>query len=278
MLNRVFKTIFILTLCLGITLPTNAAVSVSDGSAFITKSEFNSDLNNLSNRMAQLENSLDAKIDSLVSSYLTRNGIWNGAKQTMVNDTGLSIRYGFVNGGSYNAKYFFNYANDTVSKAQMIYKNRTMNSVGYTPTNTTYNFINQISKSGMLFLNTSISNHRVNDNRCYMSSVNSSTVNNFASDHFRFIYIFSIIYQINGVEAAKTSCSLILGSAGIFLDVPRLASGSTSFFVAKDDVITVKAETTLNTDAGTAHANSVNWLNGNGYATYDYNIYDAYVY
>ena len=33
--------------------------------------------------MAQLENSLDAKIDSLVSSYLTRNGIWNGAGQTM---------------------------------------------------------------------------------------------------------------------------------------------------------------------------------------------------
>ena len=47
------------------------------------KAEFAADLNNLSNRMAQLENSLDAKIDSLVSSYLTRNGIWNGAKQTV---------------------------------------------------------------------------------------------------------------------------------------------------------------------------------------------------
>ena len=83
MLNRVFKTIFILTLCLGITLPANAgSVQVSDGSAFVTKSEMSYQLNSLSNRMAQLENSLDSKIDKLVSSYLTRNGIWNGIKQT----------------------------------------------------------------------------------------------------------------------------------------------------------------------------------------------------
>ena len=84
MLKKIFKTILVLSLCVGLTLPTNAAVSVSDGSAFVTKAEFAADLNNLSNRMAQLENSLDAKIDSLVSSYLTRNGIWNGARQELV--------------------------------------------------------------------------------------------------------------------------------------------------------------------------------------------------
>ena len=83
MLRKVFKTILVLSLCVGISLPTNAAVSVSDGSAFVTKAEFAADLNNLSNRMAQLENSLDAKIDSLVSSYLTRNGIWNGQGQPL---------------------------------------------------------------------------------------------------------------------------------------------------------------------------------------------------
>ena len=58
-----------------------AIVSDNDGSAFVTKAEFAADLNNLSNRMSTLENSLDAKIDSLVSSYLSRNGIWNGEKQ-----------------------------------------------------------------------------------------------------------------------------------------------------------------------------------------------------
>ena len=79
MLNRVFKTIFILSLCLGITLPSNAgSVDVSDGSAFVTKSELSYQLNNISKRMEQLENSLDSRIDEMVSSYLTRNGIWNG--------------------------------------------------------------------------------------------------------------------------------------------------------------------------------------------------------
>ena len=79
MIKKVFKTIFIMTLCLGITLPSNAAgVQVSDGSAFVTKSELSYQLNNISKRMEQLENSLDSRIDELVSSYLTRNGIWNG--------------------------------------------------------------------------------------------------------------------------------------------------------------------------------------------------------
>ena len=62
-----------------------AAVSVSDGSAFVSKSEFTSTINNISNRMSIMENTLDAKIDSLVSSYLSRNGIWNGDKQTFEN-------------------------------------------------------------------------------------------------------------------------------------------------------------------------------------------------
>ena len=83
MIMKLFKTILVLSLCLGISIPSNAAVSVSDGSAFVTNAEFNSDVNNLENRMASLENSIDAKIDSLVSSYLTRNGIWNGVKQEL---------------------------------------------------------------------------------------------------------------------------------------------------------------------------------------------------
>ena len=87
MINNTIKTLLIISIILGLNISTNAAVSVSDGSAFVTKAEFSADLNNLSNRMAQLENSLDAKIDSLVSSYLTRNGIWNGSKQTLNTDS-----------------------------------------------------------------------------------------------------------------------------------------------------------------------------------------------
>ena len=83
MMKILFRTILTISLCIGVSITSNAAVSVSDGSAFVTNAEFRSNLNNLSNRMAQLENSMDAKIDSLVSSYITRNGIWNGAGQEL---------------------------------------------------------------------------------------------------------------------------------------------------------------------------------------------------
>ena len=85
MFKRIFKSILIINICLS-NIISHGAISVSDGSAFVTKAEFSADLNNLSNRMAQLENSLDSKIDSLVSTYLKRNGIWNGAKQTIMKD------------------------------------------------------------------------------------------------------------------------------------------------------------------------------------------------
>ena len=89
MIKRLFKTIFILSCCISIYCPTYAT-KVSDGSAFVTKAEFAADLNSLSSRMSQLENALDAKINSLVSSYLTRNGVWNGAKQTVLNNLGTT--------------------------------------------------------------------------------------------------------------------------------------------------------------------------------------------
>ena len=80
---KILKLFISLSLILSVSLINSiAAISVSDGSAFVTKAEFAADLNNLSNRMSSLENSLDAKIDSLVSSYLSRNGIWNGETQT----------------------------------------------------------------------------------------------------------------------------------------------------------------------------------------------------
>ena len=122
MLKKIFKTILVLSICVGISLPTNAAVSVSDGSAFVTKAEFAADLNNLSNRMAQLENSLDAKIDSLVSSYLTRNGIWNGAKQDVIKTPQIYEPFNITfSGGKSNGthKYGKNIFVDSITKSGM---------------------------------------------------------------------------------------------------------------------------------------------------------------
>ena len=133
MKNKMYKTLLVLIICLGITIPTNAAVSVADGSAFVTKAEFTADLNNLSNRMAQLENSLDAKIDSLVSSYLTRNGIWNGSKQTLVTSQLSVTGNGLQNALSKKQKYY------------SIPKNST-NDSGFIGN---YTLVNELNKTGM---------------------------------------------------------------------------------------------------------------------------------
>ena len=86
MLRKLFKTILILTICFGLTLPSNAAISVSDGSAFMTKTEFMADINNLSSRVAQLEITFDGTLDSKVSSYLEQKGFWKPKTQTFATD------------------------------------------------------------------------------------------------------------------------------------------------------------------------------------------------
>ena len=134
MLRKVFKTILLFTICLGITIPANAGnLSVSDGSAFITKSELTYELNNLSNRMTQLEHSLDSKIDRLVSSYLTRNGIWNGVEQTFdtnqLSVTGDRLQNAFAQRGKYYSLPNDSTASDFIGN---------------------YTLVNQISKTGMI--------------------------------------------------------------------------------------------------------------------------------
>ena len=134
MLTNIFKTIFILSLCIGITLPSYSAISVSDGSAFVSKAEFAADVNALSNRMAQLENNLDSKIDSLVSTYLNKNGIWNPKRQTMTTYTGFN-----------NAV--------TQNHFQTMYRTGTranLNSIIDGKSDSTYNLVNSIDKSGLV--------------------------------------------------------------------------------------------------------------------------------
>ena len=86
-LLRLSKNFILFILMIVFPISNFAAVSVSDGSSFVSKAEFNSSLNNMSNRIAIIENTLDSKIDSLVSSYLSRNGIWNGDKQKLESTT-----------------------------------------------------------------------------------------------------------------------------------------------------------------------------------------------
>ena len=120
---KIVKLFVVFNLILSISLINSvAAISVSDGSAFVTKAEFAADLNNLSNRMSTLENSLDAKIDSLVSSYLSRNGIWNGEKQTNIVKE-ISLGTGISFSTNYNNKYYslkINQHLTTLSKSGLV--------------------------------------------------------------------------------------------------------------------------------------------------------------
>ena len=130
MLRKLFKTILAFSLCFGISVSTNAnGVQVSDGSAFITKSEMAYQLNNISERMAKLENSLDSRIDSLVSSYLTRNGIWSGSSQsissTATNGHSFTSGWGDGNLGTNTASvvHFDECIVDKVSKSGLVFGN-----------------------------------------------------------------------------------------------------------------------------------------------------------
>ena len=81
--HKIFRSLFVIFIILSFNINSFAAISANDGVAFITKAEFAKDLDRFSQRISQIENTLEAKIDSLVSAYLSRNGIWNGSAQEL---------------------------------------------------------------------------------------------------------------------------------------------------------------------------------------------------
>ena len=190
MLKKIFKTILVLSLCVGISIPTNAAVSVSDGSAFVTKAEFAADLNNLSNRMAQLENSLDAKIDSLVSSYLTRNGIWNGAKQIASKEY-ICDMFG-VKVSDYTESYTGKLPKVTQAGVEMVMYDKT------------YSLVDSINKSGLMLAIVDV----IDQGRIYSSTqsdkraaVNIGSYGNYGN--IAFVDTGETSFYIDGVNKGK---------------------------------------------------------------------------
>ena len=273
MLRKVFKTILVLSLCAGLAIPTNAAVSVSDGSAFVTKAEFSADLNNLSNRMAQLENSLDAKIDSLVSSYLTRNGIWNGAKQTLA---ATSFKYGFKSASSRasNLKKWFNIFGATVSISNYaLYRFSTVGASGRTT------IINEADKSGLLFINNKAGTI-TNDNMTACPACNTDYIN---LANMRWIYNCRFDFEVNSgtswIVSSSVSCQLIGFGTGTYLYCPSLSNNSINFFVSKGDKVAINVtqqileEGTTGNDPTTLAA-----YVGNQESSRNYVLSDTYIY
>ena len=150
--KKMFKTAIIFFTVFVMVFNSFAAISVSDGSAFVTKAEFSADLNNLSNRMSALENSIDAKIDSLVSSYLSRNGIWNGEKQTLAQTTETYALLNILGDGSSTTVKSYYHADNTdklgtyatMDVQSLNLQDNRITNIGY--------IVNNISKTGLMCL------------------------------------------------------------------------------------------------------------------------------
>ena len=100
---NIIKKIFILIIYLLLTTYNYAAVvSDNDGSAFITKAEFDSLKNNFQSQIDQYNTSIDSKIDSAISQYLA--GI--KTEKTEI------VKTGFVLDGDESAIIFVGKAND----------------------------------------------------------------------------------------------------------------------------------------------------------------------
>ena len=197
MLKRFVKIALCLSICFMQIASYAGNVSVSDGSAFITKSEMSYQLNNLSNRMTQLENSLDSKIDSLVSSYLTRNGVWNGVKQTLTKKKIVD----FWTTASIPVTYDWksNLATGALTEG-----------VEYKLRNNSWTLINSCNKSGML-----VGKWDVIDGWTYARSQSTSV----GTDGRNFTY--SQYGQHNNPIVSNTSeCSLYINDVCLFSSCP----------------------------------------------------------
>ena len=195
------------------------------------KAEFAADLNNLSNRMAQLENSLDAKIDSLVSSYLTRNGIWNGAKQEIVY-SGIAQGLGWTTSSgvhmihqAYNADLttFIDSANDPYI----------VTSLGSSRTNILC--INTINKSGLLRLfynlfRISYNDESISSGLSIQPSKRTSN-NRFSERNFTIAQIYYYIHQDMWVDEQTSSLGVIYAECTQFASViPHLRNYGISIY------------------------------------------------
>ena len=259
----------IITLCIIIftTIPSFARVSVSDGSAFITKNEFSNSLNNLSSRIEIMENSLDAKIDSMVSTYLSRNGIWAGEKQT-INTTQATWEYGFNRVATYVPRFYkninatgmhhFSSQSGTGLEVQTAAKGQ----VGAISGRTNQKIVDNITKSGLAIVESTVTELSAANAQCYVASVNRSDVDSFASDHFLFFYMAKVRFYQDSSNMLSSISSQFLGvQQGMFLSCPKLPTSYILMFVEKNKPLYVDYIVDFKTDNGTRYANTLAYRN-----------------
>lgn len=86
------QVIIALLICSMVTSSFAATVSDNDGSAFITKAEFDSLKNNFQSQIDQFNSSIDSKIDAAIAQYLA--GITVSSEQTLISLLSSEGKYG----------------------------------------------------------------------------------------------------------------------------------------------------------------------------------------
>lgn len=90
---KYIKLIFCISLILSLVTPSYAVLQSTDGSVLVTKAEFDTAMANFNSKLTTFESSVNSKIDSQVTSYLDKNGIWSGKKQTTYNSEEKTMQY-----------------------------------------------------------------------------------------------------------------------------------------------------------------------------------------
>lgn len=184
---KLLKKILTVSLIFALSFPTFSAVSVSDGSSFVSKAEFDAYKTDTNIFMTNLENSLDSKIESLVTTYLSTNGIWNGATQVIT-----------------EAK-----KTTTVSFSGIVFSTSTKRVNGISHYTQVATNVFTIDKSGLLFLNVSLSG---------TSDYNEIIIKgyNFSSGHIddALTGVFMLGFYTSSIGAKDDFISTISASSG----------------------------------------------------------------
>ena len=289
---RIFKKLIVL--CLILIQPiTSYATTVSDGSNFVTKSELSADLNSLSNRISKLENSIDAKIDSLVSAYLNKNGIWNGEKQTLHDGThttdpleqesdGTYVdytkwKYGFGSSDSSKSKLreniSWNTSYDVTVFKRTVYSENLYRVVPYDTKVVSGKIVNNITKTGLAIVNTSCSDATTTDGRCYLADSSDNNDGRLHEDNFLFIYNAKISFSQNDVVLNSVEMQQIEQFANVYLTIKPMPAVVMLMFVEKNKPLYVKYENSLDnvvyysTGAATVGC-TLSWMTRNKESSY----------
>ena len=282
------KRIFVILLTIIITIPVNAAVSVSDGSAFVTKAELDSNFNGLSNRVFSLENTIEVKIDSLVSSYLSRNGIWNGTDQKLIEGySSWKYGYGYKEAEVVRRYYMLATANNTPSGGYSSNKNEStipLISIYYDSNNPIIkegNLVEEISKTGLAIINTSYTDAETTDKRvvvCSYRPTSASKPNGIHGDQFMFEYLAKVEFFQDSQKLSSVQYSYLAQMAGLSIEIGAIPGGVLLMFVKKGSPLKIKYTAELKNNSGMQFSGTLGWFAGRHTSTRTWKVDKVTVY